>query len=69
MAADLRGNHKFAKALRKAMERRGWSQGDLAVNACVSHSTVHGWLSGTEPSNANFAVLVRLFPELAEFAR
>jgi predicted transcriptional regulator len=66
---SLRRDHRFAKALTRSMKRTGKSSADLARDLNVGRTTVYGWLSGSEPTDANFDKLVFLFPELAEFAR
>lgn len=69
MGASIRGDHRFAKALAKAMARRDMTRAELARKLKVGRATVYGWLSGAEPGDANFRKLVRLFPELGEFTR
>lgn len=66
--ADIRKDHQFAKALKRAMRLAGMSQSDVAKEIGVSRATVYGWLTGSEPTDPNFEKLVILFPVLAEFA-
>lgn len=69
MAGQFRRDHKFAKALTRAMKAARKSQADVARELGVRRPTVSAWLSGSEPTDSNFEKLVRVFPELAEFAR
>jgi transcriptional regulator with XRE-family HTH domain len=64
----IRKDGRFCKALKRAMRLAGMSQTDVAKDLGVSRATVYGWLTGSEPSDANFEKLVTIFPELAEFA-
>ena len=67
--ATLRRDHRFAKALARAMKRADLTAAALAPKIGVGRTTVYGWLAGAEPSDRNFKSLVALFPELAEFGK